>query len=327
MKRQSLFFGLLIVLLFTSAIDLYGRPVAAKKLRLKSTFHGIRGRVTKSVATGETAPPLKYVDVAFKPIHAKTVLHCETDKNGYFKKSLPKGAYFVTVSKSGYKTVTTKPKFVRVEGSVTKNFELRRVPGGFRGTVYQALEDGKKGAPIKSAPLTFIKKNSGDVVFTMADENGKYAVWLQPGAYEVRCKDKHYFHQRVPNRLVIAKDEKKITKDLLFKRKPPRLKLKITNVIGYIWERTGPYTSDDLIGPVKGVEVIFTNKKTNKQYSGKCTANGNHYQLLLPMGDYHVTLKKAEFLPMDLFTYDIEVDEPQMRFDWYMVKDLRHTIK
>ena len=327
MTKRFHYLALVPILLLSLGQDLYGRRKKLKRLTLKRKFCGISGRVTKKVAPNQSAPLLKYVQMSFKPIQGSKVFHCETDKSGRYKMALPKGAYFVTASKSGYKTVSTKPAFVRVEGHAIRNFALRRVPGGFRGTVYSKLANGQKGPAIAYAPLNFIKKNSGDVIRTMADPNGRYSTWLQPGAYEVRCKDKRYFRDRVPKRILIAKDEKKRTIDLYFKKKPPRFKLNIGKAYGYIWERTGPYKGDDLLGGLNGVEVVFINKATKAERKVKCSANGNFYEILLPKANYEVILRKVGFMPMAFFTYDVTIDEPRIRFDWYMVKDTRPIIK
>ena len=103
-----------------------------------------------------------------------------TDAMGKLTKTVPKGSYVVTASKTGYKNATSSTT-VTSGGTAYANLTLEPNQGKLKGKVI----DLKNGLGIVNAIIT-ISQSGSAVANATSSANGDYQVDLQPGTYQVQ---------------------------------------------------------------------------------------------------------------------------------------------
>jgi RNA polymerase sigma factor (sigma-70 family) len=177
---------------FTKAAEPAERPALAKKTRF-----AIVGAVVDK-ASGE---PIPHAAVVATPIDdgdlASTIAaqarlpdSVGADEDGRFELRVPADRYYISASAPGYRGVP-----LLVEAADDTEIELTLEKGGVRvhGTVSDVLGGPVAGALIRAMPEPGLpgSRPTG----ALSDESGRYEVWLEPGAFELRAEHSDYAPQ------------------------------------------------------------------------------------------------------------------------------------
>lgn len=162
---------------------------------------GYRGFVYERSADNSIGAKLSDVQIVFAKENDKSGTRvAKSSTSGFYQVDLSPGRYYVSATRSGYQPYSTGGGFFVVSGNgyQTGNIFLRKgggsqVPpprpaspkGGYRGFVYELLENGGPGRKLGSCSVTFTRQDKGLTKTAQTDASGSYQVSLPPGRYVV----------------------------------------------------------------------------------------------------------------------------------------------
>ena len=165
------------------------------------------GAISGTVVADSTSEPLKGVHVvAWKPLAPKHKYHTLTDETGaYLVDGLPTGAYIVGADVAGYEYEFYDNAKRQVNATFVSVTAPDEIPGiDFSLAIRAALKGvvtDEDGNPIPRAVVTVKKRISANVDAArfvrkgLTNEDGEYAVQLEPGTYIVLAAAKDFVEE------------------------------------------------------------------------------------------------------------------------------------